>query len=1110
MMDFTLANWQQAVSDTLRTIGDLLNRGKEQEAPYLLYGALCGLSLWPLVEAAQGGQLLPAMMALGGVAAGVGGNLIAEQVQRWKDQADKVDTSEIADWVAGNAATNPDLRDALDAILQKLDTITEAKAALDESEWPWFVETLREELVQLGTLARFETTLVGSGSIAQGAGAKAAGERGVVVDTIKNSVVLTGDHNRTIQTGTYVERQIAEGHPTSTLAALQVAYLNRLFEMTNHVSLAGVDPKAASELDARLRLDAVYTALLTSGTEADKQLARGHVPEQNVEHPSALTQLNRHPLLVLLGDPGSGKSTFVNFVTMCLAGEALGRKEANLALLAAPLPDDEGTDRGKPQPWDHGALLPVHVVLRDFAARGLPPLGEDATAGHLWAFIVAGLEAAALGEYADHLRCHLMEQGGLILLDGLDEVPEADDRRVQIKQTVEDFSSTFAKCRVLATSRTYAYQKQGWRLQGYAEAVLAPFSRGQIRGFVDRWYTHIAALRGMHPDDAQGRAELLKRAIFGSDRLSVLAQRPLLLTLMASLHAWRGGTLPEKREELYADTVDLLLDWWESPKVVRDAAGQVLTGQPSLAEWLKVDREKVRALLNELAYQTHASQSELMGTADVPEGDLLGRLMRLSQNPDVNPARLVEYLSQRAGLLLPRGTGVYTYPHRTFQEYLAACYLTDHDYPDLVANLARQEPNRWREVALLAGAKAARGTASAIWSLVDAMCYNEPREGTIRSADAWGAHIAGQVMAEMANLTQVSERNRPKVERVRAWLVQILRSDEFPAVERAAAGRSLARIGDPRFRPDAWYLPDEPLLGFVKVPAGPFLMGTREEDIPALLGLLSELEKGGDEDSAEERRWYIEREIPQHEVILPTYHIARYPVTNAQFQVFREDPGGYRVDRWWTEAGLEWREGQKKPKSIFQGQPYDLPNHPAADVAWQEALAFTRWLTDMLRDWKEAPDPLRRLLGDEGWVVTLPSEAEWEKAARGTDGRIFPWGNGANQNLANSEATSVGMTSAVGCFPDGSSPYRVEDMIGNVWEWTRSLWREAKDGMSDSKYPYDPGGGREDLYAGNDVYRMVRGGAFYGHYTRCAERNGALPDDVSKAAIGFRIVVASL
>ena len=277
------------------------------------------------------------------------------------------------------------------------------------------------------------------------------------------------------------------------------------------------------------------------------------------------------------------------------------------------------------------------------------------------------------------------------------------------------------------------------------------------------------------------------RVIFSSDRLRGLAERPLLLTLMASLHAWRGGTLPERREELYADTVDLLLDWWEQPKVVRDAGGNIIVRHPSLAEFLKIERQKVRRLLEELAFQAHAAQPELTGTADILESSLISGLMHLSNDPDIKHAQLVEYLSSRAGLLIPRGVGVYTFPHRTFQEYLTACYLTDHDYPERIAELACSDFNRWREVALLAGAKAARGTASAIWTLADALCYTPVKPGCAE-AQLWGAHLAGMALAETADVLHPSPRNQGKIDLVKTGLVQVLSQERLPAIERARAG----------------------------------------------------------------------------------------------------------------------------------------------------------------------------------------------------------------------------------------------------------------------------------------------------------------------------------
>lgn len=890
--------------------------------------------------------------------------------------------------------------------------------------------------------------------------------------------------------GDHVMGSKISAEPNST-TALRQAYLNIIVEKASYLSLAGIDPKAASQAESRLSLGAVYTALLTHSLETENRIGDPvdrFLPQGLIQRPkgqiSALEQLDRHPRLVLLGDPGSGKSTFVNFVALCLAGEALGLKDANLKLLTAPLPaekEDRQREKSKPQPWSHGKLLPLRIVLHDFAARGLPPVGEKASAKHLWDFIATGLDAATLGEFCDPLQQELLEQGGLLLLDGLDEIPEAHQRRVQIKHCVEDFSKTYPKCRILVTSRTYAYQNQDWRLDGYAQATLAPFSLGQVRQFVDHWYAHMAVVRRMNEKDAQGKAELLKRAISGSDRLSGLAERPLLLTLMASLHAWRGGSLPEKREELYADAVDLLLDWWERQRVIRDAEGQYLLVQPSLLEFLKVDRQNMRDLLNELAFKAHESQPDLQGTADIAEGDLLSGLMRIRENQNVNPRELVEYLSSRAGLLLPRGVGVYTFPHRAFQEYLTACYLTDHDYPELVAELACNDLNRWREVALLVGAKANRAAASLMWSLVDALRlqkFNNTKRAIEAPQNIWpGALLAGQIIAENINSIMVTPYTQEKLEQAKKQLVEVITQSNLSAAERAAAGDALAALGDPRFDPEFLYLLKEPLLGFVHIPAGPFLMGS---------------DKKSDPDS-------YDSEQPQHEVTLSDYYLARYPVTQAQFYEFVHG-GGYADPRYWAEATAAdvWKDGAIKdiyfkPRQgpYDYGEPFSLPNHPVTGITWWEALAYCRWLEESLkavsaqRSGEISVSPQEsafwRGLAEEKLVLSLPSEAEWEKAARGVDGRIYPWGEAFDADKANTSETGLGTTNAVGCFPGGASPYGLLEMSGNVWEWTRNLAKE---------YPYIPDDGRENLLTESEERRVLRGGSFNSNQmdSRCAKR----------------------
>jgi formylglycine-generating enzyme required for sulfatase activity len=274
-----------------------------------------------------------------------------------------------------------------------------------------------------------------------------------------------------------------------------------------------------------------------------------------------------------------------------------------------------------------------------------------------------------------------------------------------------------------------------------------------------------------------------------------------------------------------------------------------------------------------------------------------------------------------------------------------------------------------------------------------------------------------------------------------------MRAGHLRAVQRVAAGNELARLGDPRFRSDAWYLPDDPLLGFVEIPPGPFLIGS---------------------DPRQDPNAYPD-EFPPHEISLPRYYIGRYPVTGRQFRAFI-DQSGHKAEN--------------------DGSLYGPPNHPVVWLGWSDALKYCEWLTARLRDWEGTPEPLGTLLRREGWGVTLPSEPEWEKAARGSDGRAYPWGNEPDNNRGNFGGTGIMTTSAVGCFPEGVSPYGIEDMSGNVWEWTRSVWGPYP-------YPVDAAGRaeRESLELREGVRRVRRGGAFFSspRSARCTVRLGSGP-----------------
>ena len=233
--------------------------------------------------------------------------------------------------------------------------------------------------------------------------------------------------------------------------------------------------------------------------------------------------------------------------------------------------------------------------------------------------------------------------------------------------------------------------------------------------------------------------------------------------------------------------------------------------------------------------------------------------------------------------------------------------------------------------------------------------------------------------------------------------------------------------------------------GIALIPAGSFLMGISDQQIHWL---------AQKDDAA--KKWrekgHFGREQPQHTLTLASYYIGKYPVTVGAYRAFIK-AGGYQRSQYWTEAGWAWRRSAARVQPDFwdDGKWAGDDRLPVVGVSWYEAVAYCRWLS-----------------AKTGSSYRLPTEAEWEKAARGVDGRLFPWGNEFDVGRCNTRRSGLNQTEPVGRYsPDDESPYGCAEMAGNVSEWTLSQYRP---------YPYNGHDGRDEVEG--KAERVTRGGAW--------------------------------
>jgi formylglycine-generating enzyme required for sulfatase activity len=799
---------------------------------------------------------------------------------------------------------------------------------------------------------------------------------------------------------------------------------------------------------------------------------------QEVRALSALEAVILQRQLALLGDPGTGKTTFAHHLVHSLADRDFTR-----------LPDWPESERDS---------LPIIVTLRDLA-RWLSDLSanayQESAPKLIWDFICHDLDQRNVGFAKTVLEQALNDGRAFVIFDGLDEIPQGTLLDL-IKPSLTDFAGRYPRIRCLTTCRILSYKQKPWKLpkNQFPDFELDVFNENKIDRFIKAWYAEVGGKWKMPVAQTRQLETKLNQAVRRPD-LWRLAPNPMLLTVMALVHTHRGE-LPEARALLYNEAVEVLLWRWEQQK--EGGASRLV----NLLREAGRDRGDLITLLEKLAFEAHAgnlASEDPDAVAGIGELTLLKGLQKLHPKKSFDwSAQVVEALKLRAGLLLEREPGIFTFPHRTFQEYLAGAHLTRlRNFGKEAARLA-DEGAFWREVILLAVGFLVHHQREVEKPrfLVEVLCAESIPTDEPGWRRVW---LAGEVLLEIGmNRVRDTDHGRRLLKRTQSQLVALLEHAALTPRERAEAGDILGQLGDPRFDPEFFYFPSryrgepEPQAGFVEIPPGPFVMGSQK----------------GDEDAHDS-----EFGNPEKLTINYPYWMARYPVTVDQFRRFVEAQG-YAEQRWWTQPGWEWRQGgwdSQAEESWFRDwlkhRPVELRaapfwwdeqikylNRPVSGISWFEAMAYCRWLDDRLRETGRLTDLLQG-----GYGIRLSTEAEWEKAARGGDRRRYPWGERAwVEECANIDRSEIGHPTPVGLYPKGAAPTGLLDMSGNVWEWALSQYRP---------YPYAPEEGLNDPETGGT--RVVRGGSWDldQSYARCASRHGLLPGRFANY-LGFRVVVS--
>ena len=950
------------------------------------------------------------------------------------------------------------------------------------------------------------------------AGELTARDRIVVTDPTAPS----GDPSRLDAAPTVVDRTVPE-----TLAALAdvVRGGTRTVVLTAEQVRAAASHRPADVRDYRLgrvaewsqpryRLDGRFVALtllVDQGEEAAS--GRWAAKQERYDDLGKLLAAVPEPAVVLLGPPGSGKSTLLRHLELDVAIGALRAGEARAKRRAE---NKRGEGDGSPVTF----FIQLNQYKPDRPGDPLPAPGDWLAAR--WAERYPDLPAL------DHL---LADGRMILLLDALNEMPAASEREFRDRVGLwKDWLVRLAEVRpgnrVVFTCRTLDYSAPlSTPALRVPQVQIEPLSGAQVEAF----------LRAYSP----ARGVAIWAAIAGTPQLDALRAPFFLGLLVDQIEA--TGEMTDDRAGLFTGFVRQAL------------RREVERGSPLFAlEELLASRD-VRRI----------AQGQWRDAYELPErGALVPRLAALAygmQATDVDGEAgqvRIDYDTALAVVDHPRSADIVKagvsiavldedpaadevlYRHQLIQEYFAARVLAREPRPELVAApwwSAEIRPTVRELIDTLPPSETLPPLPTTGWEepTVLAAAMTADPAGFVRGLMATNLPLAGRCAVQ----PMVASRLPADLVNELRWAL-VARSRDASADLRARidAGLALGWLGDPRFErrvgPYGAYL----LPPMVEIPGGVYPIG---DDEPI---------KRIDVDVTHRTTYHM----PRHSIQLGQFQIGQYPVTNAEWMCFIQ-AGAYDDECWWDSmAARAWRRGEgtaERPKQnarkvlqMFKSDPTLLERWLASGQLdhevherWKHRLAMTdeefeRHLLELYPDgrateprwwhearfshpgqpvvgicWHEARAYCAWLSAQSGLPFRLPSEVEWEAAARGPGARQMPYRSAADWTCGNTLETHLKRPTPVGVFVEGDTPEATSDMAGNVAQWTISAWGIGDDDP-EFVYPYDRNDGREDVNTASRLRRVARGGAWINptFSARSAFRFGFIADS-RFSDIGFRL-----